>query len=182
MLKTILAAFLIIAAFTAPAQSIDSIAIPRGVVYKYGDPAIVEKAKQKIRKELTDSVSCSLGSSGILFIGPSLWARYVKVPALQQIEGGNLTLMGGTEKLTGKVTQDEKGFKLVWDHLRSEVGKEYIFRKATAKELLYYWSVINFDIEEPLLIVENKEHRYIMNLTAKDLKLLWLDEVPPGVK
>jgi hypothetical protein len=44
--------------------------------------------------------------------------------------------------------------------------------------LQYYWAVISFDIDEPLLIVETSEHKYILNILKKDLKLMWLDEVP----
>ncbi|KLT70319.1 hypothetical protein AB674_08025 [Flavobacterium sp. ABG] len=37
---------------------------------------------------------------------------------------------------------------------------------------------MSFDIDEPLLIIETKEHNYILNILKKKLKLLWLDEAP----
>ena len=81
------------------------------------------------------------------------------------------------------MTQDKAGFKKIWDHIRSEVGgSEFKLRKLTFNEIDYYWTVISFDIEEPLLVVETNNHRYILNLSPKDLKLLWLDEVPSTIK
>lgn len=68
--------------------------------------------------------------------------------------------------------------KIIWDEFRNEVSQDYIIRKANEKELIYYWSVISFDIDEPLLIVETKNHNYILNFLKGNLKLMWLDEAP----
>jgi hypothetical protein len=164
------------------AQKIDSIDIPKRVVYKYCDPGIIDKAKKLITKELSDSASYSL-DKGMVFIGPILWSRYRKIPALEAIPGGNITILYNKEKLAAKLTQEKDGFKKIWDQVRAEVNAGgFKFRKATYNELAYYWSVISFDIEEPLLIVETAGHRYILNLSPKDLALIWLDEVPPNVK
>ena len=158
---------------------IEKIEIPKGVVYKYCDSLTYEKAKALITEELSSTAKYSL-NKGILFIGPVLWQRYEKVTALKNIKGGNMTILGyKKETSTGKLTQDAEGFKLVWDYLRSEVGNAgFKLRKATASELKYYWAVISFDIEEPLIILETKEHNYILNLSPADLKLVWLDEAP----
>jgi hypothetical protein len=168
--------------YTAFAQQVDSISIPKGVVYKYVNPEIVETAKALITKELGDSLAYKL-NSGIMFVGPVLWMRYQKIPALAAITGGNVTINFNKEKLAAKMTQDADGFKKIWDQLRQEVkGKTVTLRKATHKELQYYWAVISFDIEEPLLIAETVEHSYLLNLSPKTLKLVWLDEVPASMK
>ena len=161
------------------AQQPEKVDIPKGVVYKYCDSATNEKAKAIIREELSASPSYSL-NTGILFIGPVLWARYGKIKPLNDIKGGNMTILGyKKETSAGKMTQNNSDFKLVWDQLRKEInGADYILRKATAAELKYYWSVISFDIDEPLIIVETKEHNYILDISAKDMKLSWLDETP----
>jgi hypothetical protein len=161
------------------AQEAEKVDIPKGVVYKYCDSAIFENAKAVIKKELGDAPTYNL-NMGIAFIGPALWSRLSKIPALGNIKGGDMTITGyDRKKPTGKMTQNEADFKLVWDQLRAEInGQEYKMRKATYDELRYYWAVISFDIEEPLVIVETKEHRYILDLSAKELKLEWLDEAP----
>jgi hypothetical protein len=162
------------------AQKIDSIVIPKGVSYKYCDPSLIEQTRSLVTKELSDSTVYEL-NDGIVFIGPVLWSRYKKIPALANIKGGNVTILFNDEKLSGKITQDPKDFKKVWDQMRKETADaDLTLRKPSTKELEYYWSVISFDIEEPLFIVETSEHRYILNLSPKTMKLLWLDEVPDG--
>jgi hypothetical protein len=153
--------------------------IPKGVVYKYCDSSTYEKAKSLIKEELSGSPKYSL-NNGIVFIGPVLWSRYEKINALHNIKGGNMTILGyKKETSSGKMTQTEDDFKLVWDHLREEINdQDFNLRKATFLELKYYWSVISFDIDEPLIIIETKEHNYIFNLSPKDFKLVWLDEAP----
>lgn len=174
--------FLMVTGFYGIGQQIDSVKIPPRVVYKYSDPATVEKAKTLLRKELSDSTTYNL-DNGIVFIGPMLWSRYKKIPVLESIPGGNVTIMFNKENLSAKVTQDKDGFKKIWDQVRMEVRDKAIqLRKATSRELEYYWAVISFDIEEPLLIAETAEHRYIINLSPKELKLVWLDEVPAGYR
>jgi hypothetical protein len=157
----------------------EKVDIPKGVVYKYADSATNEKAKALIREELSASPSYSL-NTGILFIGPVLWARYGKITDLANIKGGDMTILGyKKETSSGKMTQNNDDFKLVWDQLRKEItAADFTLRKATAAELKYYWSVISFDIDEPLIIIETKEHNYILDLSAKDMKLVWLDEAP----
>jgi hypothetical protein len=76
------------------------------------------------------------------------------------------------------MSQNVNDSKIMWDEFKKEVSKDYTIRKANEDELKYYWSVISFDIDEPLLIIETKEHNYILNLLRKDLKLMWLDEAP----
>ena len=91
-----------------------------------------------------------------------------------------MTILGfDKKKPSGKLTQNKEDFKLVWDHLREEINKgSFKLRKATPTELSYYWSVISFDIDEPLIIIETPEHNYLLNISPKDLKLVWLDEAP----
>ena len=73
--------------------------------------------------------------------------------------------------LEGKMSQDINDSKIIWNEFRKEITENYIIRKANEQELRYYWSVISFDIDEPLLIVETKNHNYILNVLKKDLKL-----------
>jgi hypothetical protein len=80
------------------------------------------------------------------------------------------------------MSQDLNDSKIIWDEFRNEVSQNYLIRKANEEELKYYWSVISFDIDEPLLIIETKEHNYILNILKNNLKLMWLDEAPKSQK
>ncbi|MEQ1675593.1 MAG: hypothetical protein ABL876_02755 [Chitinophagaceae bacterium] len=181
-MKQLLVLTLLCLQLAAIGQKIDSVDVPKGVVYKYASPELVEKAKALITKELGDISTYEL-DAGILFVGPVLWTRYQEIPSMAAIPGGNVTINFNKEKLSAKMTQDKDGFKKIWDQLRQEVkGKEITLRKATYKELQYYWAVISFDIDEPLLIAEAGDHRFILNLSPKTMKLVWLDEVPASMK
>ena len=50
----------------------DKISIPKGIVYKYCDKKIVDKAKLLITTNISDSSNYSL-SDKILIVGPVLW-------------------------------------------------------------------------------------------------------------
>jgi hypothetical protein len=160
------------------AQKTEKIDIPKRVVYNYCKPKIYEEAKEIVTKELSDQLEYSLVER-ILMVGPVLWTRYSKVDEFSKIEGGNMTLLVDKKQLAGKMTQDIEDSKKIWNKIREEVnGEEFKLRKATYAELDYYWTVISWDIEEPLIIIETSKHRYILNLNPKTMKLLWLDEAP----
>ncbi len=170
--------FLTFCFFSSFGQSSEKINIPKGVVYNYCDKEIVEKTKLLINNSISDSSNYALLDK-ILIVGPVLWNRFKDIDALNKIEGGNTTFHVDNTILTGKMTQDVEDTKKVWAELRKELkGKSYIIRKLNEKELTYYWSIISFDIDEPLLIIDTKEHKYILNVLKDSLKLMWLDEAP----
>ena len=177
-MKLLLSILLSSAWICSKAQDIDSVVVPRGIAYKYCSASIFEEAKTLVAKEISDSAAYAL-NDGILVIGPVLWSRYKKLPSFQKLSGGNVNIIFNNENLPAKITQDEGSFRKVWDEFRKEVSdSNLVLRKATSKEIQYYWSVISFDIEEPLLIAETRERRFILNISPGNLKLLWLDEVP----
>jgi len=180
-MKTTLIIFQIIFSNISFSQKIEKINIPKGVTYNYCDTEILNQAINRINENLTDSLDYSL-SQKILIIGPQLWKRYKNINLLSTIEGGNTQFHVDELILDGKMSQDIKDSKKIWNEFRKEINGNYTIRKANEKELTYYWSVISFDIDEPLLIVETKEHNYILNILQDDLKLMWLDEVPENKK
>lgn len=157
-------------------QKIDSIVIPKGVTYKYCDSATFAKAVQHVQTELSDSAKSNMVGM-MLFVGPNLWSRYSKLKPLSEIENGNMMIMADNKKLTGKMTQSRDDSQKFWDQIKKEANANgYKLRKATPEELRYYWSVISFDIEEPLIIIETKKHNFILNINKNNNQLLWLDE------
>jgi hypothetical protein len=132
-MKIIIACALAATCLIGKAQETDSIIIPKGIAYKYCNASVFENAKSIVQKEFSDSASYQL-NDGIVFVGPVLWSRYKKMPALQKIAGGNVTILFNNEKLSAKITQDEEGFKKIWNQLRKELsGSDVVLRKATAK-------------------------------------------------
>jgi hypothetical protein len=177
-MKTILLLLLSLSFFASFAQSEEKITIPKGIVYNYCDKKIVNKAKLLITENLSDSTKYDL-CDGMLIVGPVLWNRFKNIDLLNKIEGGNTTFNVDKKELKGKMTQDITDTKKVWSELRKEInGEKFIIRKLNERELQYCWAVISFDIDEPLLIIETAEHKYILNILKDKLKLMWLDEVP----
>lgn len=155
----------------------ETIKIPKGIVYNYCDNKIVEKTKKLITESLSDVNNYSLMQDNLI-IGPLLWERFKENEKIQKIEKGRVEFHVDDLILEGKMSQELNDSKIIWEVFRKEVSENYTIRKANESELLYYWSVISFDIDEPLLIIETKNHNYILNFVKKDLKLMWLDEAP----
>jgi len=176
MKKLVLIVF-VFTSFLSHAQKSEPVTIPNGVVYKYADAKVIEKAKKLISDNLSSNNDYKIVQDNLI-IGPELWKRFKDNTKIQNLEGRKVEFHVDNAILDGKMSQDMADSKIIWDEFKNEVSKDYIIRKANKEELEYYWSVISFDIEEPLLIIETKEHNYILNLLKKNLKLLWLDEAP----
>lgn len=159
------------------AQKVEKITIPNGIVYKYCNVKTLEKAKELVIQNLSDSNNYELLQSNLI-IGPILWKNLKENDKIKKIEKGKVEFHVDDLVLEGKMSQDIKDSKIIWDEFKKEISNDYIIRKANEFELQYYWSVISFDIDEPLLIVETKNHNYILNILKADLKLMWLDEAP----
>ena len=179
-MKKVILIVLVFISFLSQAQKNETISIPKGVVYKYADAKIIEKAKKLISDNLSENNDYKILQNNLI-IGHELWKRFEANENIKKIKGGKVEFHVDNLVLNGKMSQDINDSKIIWNEFKNEVSKEYIIRKANENELKYYWSVISFDIEEPLLIVETKEHNYILNLLKKDLKLLWLDEAPKPI-
>jgi hypothetical protein len=160
------------------AQKKETIKIPTGVVYNYCEPRVIDEAKRLINEDISNNDSYKLCDK-LLIIGPELWKRYRNVNLLKDIDGGQVKILCDGEELEAKISQDKEDSKKIWTALREEIrGKEFNIRKLNEKELKYFWSVISFDIDEPLLVLETSEHRYILNILQNGLKVMWLDEAP----
>lgn len=159
------------------AQKTETINIPKGIVYNYCDNKVVEKAKKLIADNLSNNSDYKLLQNNLI-VGPELWKSFKDNEKIQKIKEGKVQFHVDDLILDGKMSQDINDSKIIWDEFKNVVSQDYKIRKANEFELKYYWSVISFDIDEPLLIIETKEHNYILNLLKKDLKLMWLDEAP----
>ena len=163
----------------------DTVAIPKGIVYKKASTIINDKAKNLIIKELTVAGAYELFDS-TLIIGPSLWDRYSKIKKIAAIKGGNITLKvtsfdskshkSLTELVAAKLIQRKSDYAIVVDQVIKEINKNPLnFRKLNEIDLHYYWSMTFFDIEEPIFIVEVNRRKFLIDIDNNKIK--WLDEV-----
>jgi hypothetical protein len=161
--------------------------IPKGVHYKIASDSINNAAKKIIMLELAEPKNYSLFDK-LLYVGPQLWSRYQKIPALNNIPGGNTQInipqydkqgnVVGQKSAPAKLIQNTDGFKLLWDQLIQDLSADTVnIRKLTSKEIEYYWAVIFYDIEEPVFAIENRKIKILMQLTSDQFRLFWIDEL-----
>ena len=163
--------------------------IPSGVTYSYTTEEINKKAQTVLTKEFGTEPNRNL-FSGMLFIGPKLWTQIKDESVIKSISGGNTTFklpvrnkrgkIVDYQNLKGKLIQTQNDYESFWKFLQENLIKgEFSFRKLKPMELEYYWSVISFDITEPIYIVTCNNKNYLFDLEEKDGKfsLLWVDAV-----
>jgi len=156
------------------AQNNEKIIIPKGVVYNYAEDKINDKAKQLIIDGLTQNNNYDLLQDNLI-IGPSIWKRFQYLEDFKSIPK-NVVFHIDEIQVDGKMCQEIRYSKKVWEEVKKEISKDYQIRKATEDELKYYWSTISFDIEEPLFVIQTENHNYILNFQKSNNKLFWLDE------
>jgi hypothetical protein len=176
MKKVILIAFILLGNFYSWAQLGE---IPKNVTYKTTSESENNKAIAILKKAIDDPQKGKKLFDGILFIGPQLWTKLSQIKTLNAIEGGNVNFQipqgdGKSMEKKGKLIQNETDFQLVWNELATRIGQDYNIRKLNSLELSYYWSIINFDIEEPIFLFENKSYKFIIDINKS--KLIWLEQ------
>jgi hypothetical protein len=172
--------FFLIIFSTIKAQ--DTIKIPKGVVYKKASTEKNEAAKKIIKKEFNKATTSYELFDKLVYIGPMLWKRYRSNPGLAKIVGGDIQFKvpnkGVISVLPGKLIQNIVDFKVVWNQILADGSSNKVsIRKLNSEELKYYWSVIFYDIEEPLFIVNTGKHNFLIQFLNTKLQLLWVDEV-----
>jgi hypothetical protein len=179
-MKKILLAALLMVSVTAFAQD-----IPKGVVYKKTSDANNQKAKDLIIQELSTKGTYNLFDSMVI-IGPALWDRYAKIKDIKAIKEGNISLKVAsydaktkksiTELVAAKLIQRKNDYMTIVKQLVKDInGKSLKFRKLSTTDLTYYWSVIFFDIEEPIFIVQANGKKFLIDFDNNKIK--WIDEV-----
>ncbi|MBL0182803.1 MAG: hypothetical protein IPP96_11125 [Chitinophagaceae bacterium] len=190
-MKGIFAAMLLFVSFSLTAQ--DSLVIPAGVAYKKKTAEVNNRARTLLLMELNENtVTYSLFDASV-FMGPLLWKRYKAYEAIGKIKEGNVqfhvpitdpvTKKISQEVLNGKLIQQKDDFKKVWKQIIADMGNSVpVIRKIREKELRYYWAIINFDIEEPVFVVEtgsfNLLVQFIESKTDSKMTVLFLEEMP----
>jgi hypothetical protein len=186
-MKLLVTGIVLFISFSLIAQ--DSLVIPKGVVYKKTSTDINTKARALLLQELNAKTVTYALSEGAVFIGPRLWNRYKTNEAIGKIKEGNVqfrvpvtdpvTKKQSLEILTGKLLQNKEDFKTVWKQIVTDVGTAVpVIRKVNEKELSYYWAIINFDIEEPVYVVETANFNLLVQFIAAKMNIYWLEEMP----
>jgi hypothetical protein len=186
-MKKILLSFFVLISVAVSAQN--DVTVPEGVVYKKKTAQVNDKARTLLYMELNAATATYGLFDGQVVIGPRLWKRYKAIEAIGKIKGGNIefhiptksavTQKDTLETYSGKLIQNLSDYKTVWKQIQADASKQSpVVRKVTAKELSYYWAIINFDIEEPLFVVETGTFNLLVQFIEKKMSFFWLEELP----
>ncbi len=110
----------------------------------------------------------------------NFWAKYKNDSLIGKITKGNIDFHvpmpnGNTTIKKGKLIQDYNDFRIVWNQICKDFSSpETKIRKPNSSELAQYWSIIFFDIEEPVFIIENEGVNLIIDLD-KNYKLMFIE-------
>ena len=72
----------------------------------------------------------------------------------------------------------------LFGYVRSKLAKSesVVIRTLNEEEILFFWVCIEYDMEDPLFIIESKEHKILVQL-SDDYKVSYLDDfydISPG--
>jgi hypothetical protein len=99
---------------------------------------------------------------------------------LNSLFSHNFGNRNGEKKVAAKLIQRKSDFVMIWNQLINDISTETVnIRKLSTKEIRYYWSVIFYDIEEPVFALENRNHKILIQLTSDKFKIFWIDELLP---
>ena len=164
--------------------------IPDGVNYTYATDELNAKAKEKIRiafSHTAENQRLQTIFGDRLICGPYLWDQIKSDKTVAEIKQGHVifqvpVLEQGKvvrmDRAEGKLFQSEdeiaafsNAFSNVYhyDEARS-------IRKLTAQELNLHWSMISWDISEPIFVVESESHKILLSIVADELTVLWIDD------
>jgi hypothetical protein len=156
---------------------ISEVKIPRYVTYKKVDNAVTISAI--ISFELFLNRAEPIFDDKI-FIGPHLFAilskneEFRKLGVLKIIP---VQIMGKFECYISKIISDNSEKEKIGNYIRNQFSdeKDVNIRKPTINEISWYWTIINYDIEEPILIVELTDKKFLLNFHNN--ALFFIDDI-----
>jgi TPR repeat protein len=171
---------------SAAQSSSDKPTVPPGVNYKFASAEVNAAAAGLLQRVLKGDEAAwkQLFSDNPQTCGPMLWQAIRPGADSALLNAKPLTLV-----VPGDVAIATEGRALLTDEDRrsfwTALKKKYpalaaaVVRKASAKEINYYWATIPFDIDEPFFAIDIGSDVLIANLKHEDGKitLFWLDVV-----
>lgn len=164
--------------------------IPKGVRYHRADSKINAAATAKLKAVLSSKpqdADFSRLSAKVVICGPGLWNGIKKAIGSSDVETKSLDLMvpysGGVQKLAARrfINEDAKEYLWIAIMLAAQSPTKPTIRKAKANEIKYLWSMIPYDLDEPLLVAVTGKKKLLFHFeadTPKDPRVMWVDLLP----
>ena len=161
-------------------QQTEKINIPKGVKYSYASKEINKRSKDVLLKEIKNSTYSLFNN--LVYCGPNLNILYKRNESFSKIEKGNITFKvpqhdGSIRNETGKLIQTLDDYKIIWSLIIADISNEKIkIRKANSFELEYFWSIIFYDIKEPLWVIETDNIKFIIDIDSNN-NLIFIEAI-----
>lgn len=154
--------------------------IPKGAIYHHASEQVNNKSKEIISNTLNTKNSLLIFTTPVM-CGPNLWNELLQKKVIDSTTGielnFNIPVNNTLIKKSGRVIKQPEDFSPIWQYLSSLYsGKNFIVRKLNSSEIAYYWSIISYEIEEPLFIVEYNKQRLLINLNKDTLKIMFIEK------
>jgi hypothetical protein len=159
--------------------------IPHEIRYLESGEKINQQTKQIITDAFNNKNFTEVFSSKVV-CGPSLWASVKDHPALSEIKLTTATFnipisagpnAGKFQTLKGALFQSPNEIAVLSSIFESLPNTSMSIRKLNPSEVGIYWSLIPYDIEEPIFAIEFGDHVFIMDVNSSDNKVFWVDEL-----
>ena len=151
--------------------------VPSRVTYIMVDPSIIDETVAKVREFFILGSDPQSLFGEVVVCGPYLTDYLSENKTFKALE--YLPIMGMVDSNT---LLEEKGFRTEKSvsafayYLRNALNVDggFIIRKPTAAELDWYWTIISYDIEEPVFVLESPSHRVFFDFI--DGEVLFADD------
>ena len=156
------------------------------VVYKSAPAETNELAMRTAERLFRSADTVELEDlAGRIICGPGLWRMIKDVPIIAELNPVGATSVvdadgGGFQEFEGALFQTEKQRTVLIDIVRHILkNSEFQIRKLNEHELRVYWSLIPYDIEEPIYILDNGERRLLVDFVVNDesVQLFWIGDM-----
>jgi hypothetical protein len=156
------------------------------VVYKKGPVEENREAIKKLMKVFLAADVKELPDDLLplqMICGAGLWQNIKDDDEMKKVVGGRAELHVLTDKgmqpAEGKLFQNKEDLAAFWRAFRRKYSfdPQATIRRPTANELDIYWSMIPYDITEPIFVIERKEARILAHFTETELKIAWIDDL-----
>jgi hypothetical protein len=177
---------------TSVCNATDELIIPDGIKYKKTSDEANQLAKAKLTKlfnaEAKREDILSLFENKVLICGPALWLDIKDDKSMSSIKKGNVEFhmpvvndkqeISRMVKAHGKLFQSPDEVCSFWKAFVSRTNfSNLTIRKLNPLELKIYWSMIPYDITEPLFILESEKHKILTVFTSSNNpQIAWIDD------
>ena len=162
--------------------------IPPDVKYKFID----DKLDSSLRTAL--AAQFAQGAVGVVDLfhipcvcAPGYWKELsaADVSSFKQPVPSHFSIQNRTtgvkDKLDGATLRDSEDLANLARHFSHDVGLKPIIRRMTTDELVLFWVIYPFDVEEPVYVIQNGKGRFVLCLTkvekTSEFYASWLDDL-----